>query len=133
MKPSKETRRAEGRDQPGGIPRVEARVRTQSRAALPPNLARVNAAAQQAGNKRLHAFYSASSRIGYRSLQRRGDNVIRCSDSGLTEPHGGADGPAARSEARRVKGTSPNRRIFMRKTGSHQTHWRREQRKQTSL
>src|SRR5438067_9351185 len=52
MKPSKETRRAEGRDQPGGIPRVEARVRTQSRAALPPNLARVNAAAQQAAQTR---------------------------------------------------------------------------------
>ena len=56
MKPSKETRRAEGRDQPGGIPRVEARVRTQSRAALPPNLARVNAAAQQAAQTRFTAL-----------------------------------------------------------------------------
>src|ERR1700751_840796 len=55
MKPSKETRRAEGRDQPGGISRVEAKVRTQSRAALPPNLARVNAAAQQAAQTRLTA------------------------------------------------------------------------------
>src|SRR5438105_1602996 len=50
------TRRAEGRDQPGGIPRVEARVRTQSRAALPPNLARVNAAAQQAAQTRFTAL-----------------------------------------------------------------------------
>src|SRR5438270_7989587 len=56
MKPSKETRRAEGRDRPGGIPRVEARVRTQSRAALPPNLARVNAAAQQAAQTRFTAL-----------------------------------------------------------------------------
>src|ERR1700739_3793245 len=56
MKPSKETRRAEGRDQPGGISRVEARVRTQSRTALPPNLARVNAAAQQAAQTRFTAL-----------------------------------------------------------------------------
>src|SRR5580693_1100743 len=56
MKPSKETRRAEGRDQPGGISRAEARVRTQSRAALPPNLARVNAAARQAAQTRFTAL-----------------------------------------------------------------------------
>ena len=56
MKPSKETRCAEGRDQPGGISRAEARVRTQSRAALPPNLARVNAAAQQAAQTRFTAL-----------------------------------------------------------------------------
>ena len=55
MKPSKETRRAEGRDQPGGS-RAEARVRTQSQAALPPNLARVNAAAQQAAQTRFTAL-----------------------------------------------------------------------------
>ena len=35
----------EGRGQPEGSPREEARVRTQSRVALPPNLERVNAAA----------------------------------------------------------------------------------------
>ncbi|MFK4492417.1 hypothetical protein ABIA45_007495 [Bradyrhizobium sp. USDA 336] len=38
----------EGRDQPEGSLREEARVRTQSRVALPPNLKRVNAAARQA-------------------------------------------------------------------------------------
>ena len=47
MTPSKETRRAEGRGQPEGSLREEARVRTQSRVALPPNLARVNAAARR--------------------------------------------------------------------------------------
>ena len=56
MTPSKETRRAEGRDQPGGISRAEDRVRTQSRAALLPNLARVNAAAQQAAQTRFTAL-----------------------------------------------------------------------------
>ena len=56
MKPSKETRRAEGRDQPGGTSRVEAKVRTQSRAALPPHLARVNAAARQAAQTRFTAL-----------------------------------------------------------------------------
>ncbi len=43
----------EGRGQPEGSPREhthtpKARVRTQSRVALPPNLERVNAAAKQA-------------------------------------------------------------------------------------
>ncbi|MDA9406962.1 hypothetical protein XH80_09515 [Bradyrhizobium sp. CCBAU 45384] len=38
----------EGRDQPEGSLREEARVRTQSRIALLPNLERVNAAAKQA-------------------------------------------------------------------------------------
>ena len=36
MKPSKETRRVEGRDQPEGNLRKEARGRTQSRVTLPP-------------------------------------------------------------------------------------------------
>jgi RNA-directed DNA polymerase len=48
MTPSKETRRAEGRGQPGRSPREGGRVRTQSRGALPSNLARVNAAARSA-------------------------------------------------------------------------------------
>ena len=47
MTPSKETRRAEGR-QPGRNPREVGRGRTQSRITLPPNLARVNAAARSA-------------------------------------------------------------------------------------
>lgn len=56
MTPLKETRRAEGRGQPEGIPRETARVRTQSRVALPPNLARVNAAARRAVHTRFTAL-----------------------------------------------------------------------------
>jgi RNA-directed DNA polymerase len=56
MTPSKETRRAEGRGQPGRNPREGGRVRTQSRVALPPNLARVNAAAHVAVQTRFTAL-----------------------------------------------------------------------------
>ena len=56
MTPPKETRRAEGRGRPEGILRKEAGVRTQSRAALPPNLARVNAAAAKAAQTRFTAL-----------------------------------------------------------------------------
>ena len=56
MTPPKETRRAEGRGQPEGIPRETARDRTQSRVALPPNLARVNAAARRAVHTRFTAL-----------------------------------------------------------------------------
>jgi len=56
MTPSKETRRAEGRDQPEGNLREGSRVRTQSRAALPSNLARVNVAARKAVQTRFTAL-----------------------------------------------------------------------------
>jgi RNA-directed DNA polymerase len=56
MTPSKETRRAEGRGQPGRNPGEGNRVRTQSRAALPSNLARVNAAARAAVQTRFTAL-----------------------------------------------------------------------------
>jgi RNA-directed DNA polymerase len=56
MTPPKETRRAEGRDQPGRNPRGGGRVRTQSRVALPSNLARVNAAAREAVQTRFSAL-----------------------------------------------------------------------------
>src|SRR3546814_9642938 len=56
MTPSKETRRAEGRDRPGRSPREGGRVRTQSRVALPSNLARVNAAARAAAQTRFTAL-----------------------------------------------------------------------------
>ena len=56
MKPLKGTRCAEGRDQPGGSPREERRVRTQSRVAWPANLARVNAAARKAAQTRFTAL-----------------------------------------------------------------------------
>ncbi len=56
MTPSKETRRAEGRGQPGRIPGEGSKVRTQSRVALLPNLARVNAAARKAVQTRFTAL-----------------------------------------------------------------------------
>jgi len=46
----------EGRGQPEGSPREKARVRTQSRVALPPNLERANAAAKQAAQTRFTAL-----------------------------------------------------------------------------
>src|SRR6185295_19790015 len=56
MTPSKETRRAEGRGQLGRNPGEGYRVRTQSRIALPANLARVNAAARAAVQTRFSAL-----------------------------------------------------------------------------
>ena len=56
MTPLKETRRAEGRGQPEGSLRERSRVRTQSRAALPSNLARVNVAAREAVQTRFTAL-----------------------------------------------------------------------------
>lgn len=56
MTPSKETRRAEGRDQPGRSPREVGQGRTQSRIALPSNLARVNTAARSAAQTRFTAL-----------------------------------------------------------------------------
>ena len=56
MTPSKATRRAEGRGQPGRSPREGDGVRTQSRVALPSNLARVNAAARSAVRMRFTAL-----------------------------------------------------------------------------
>src|SRR4030081_809562 len=56
MTPSKETRRAEGRGQPGRNPGEGNRVRTQSRVALPSNLARVNRARRMAVRTRFTAL-----------------------------------------------------------------------------
>lgn len=75
MKPSKETRRVEGRGQPEGSPRGKARVRTQSRVALPPNLERVNAAARQAAQTMVHFPAVTSMRPPY--IGRFGDRSGR--------------------------------------------------------
>jgi RNA-directed DNA polymerase len=56
MKPPKETRRVEGRDQPGETLRGQAGGRTQSRITSPPDLARVNAAAHRAGQTQFTAL-----------------------------------------------------------------------------
>ena len=72
MTPSKETRRAEGRDRPGRNPGEGNRVRTQSRVALPPNLARVNAAARMAVQTRFTALFRQEvRRIWFNCLRRR--------------------------------------------------------------
>lgn len=54
--PPKETRWAEGRGRPEGETRGDARVRTQSRVALPANLARVNEAARRDKSTRFTAL-----------------------------------------------------------------------------
>jgi len=75
MTPSKETRRAEGRGQPEGNPREGSRVRTLSRAALPPNLARVNVAARKAVQTRftalLHHVDAAALERAFRCQKRQ--------------------------------------------------------------
>jgi hypothetical protein len=75
MKPSKETRRAEGRGRPEGNPREGARARTQSRTTLPPHLARVNAAARRAVHTRftalLHHVDEAALERAFRRQKRR--------------------------------------------------------------
>jgi RNA-directed DNA polymerase len=75
MTPSKETRRAEGRGQPGRNPGERGEVRTQSRVALPANLARVNAAAHKAAQTRftalLHHVDLAALERAFRRQKRR--------------------------------------------------------------
>ena len=56
MTPSKETRRAEGRGQPGRIPGEREKGRTRSRVTLPSGLARVNATAREAVQTRFTAL-----------------------------------------------------------------------------
>jgi RNA-directed DNA polymerase len=75
MTPSKETRRAEGRGQPVRNPGDRGEVRTQSRIALLPNLARVNAAARKAAQTRftalLHHVDVAALEGAFRRQKRR--------------------------------------------------------------
>ncbi|MET3524648.1 group II intron reverse transcriptase/maturase [Mesorhizobium abyssinicae] len=62
----------EGRDQPEGSLREEAKVRTQSRVALPPNLERVNAAAKQAAQTRFTALlHHVDEAALYRAFRRQ--------------------------------------------------------------
>jgi len=82
MTPPKETRRAEGRGRPEGNLRGEAKVRTQGRGALPPNLMRVNEAARR--DRRTFSFlgfthYCAWSRDGRFVVKRttEGKRVTR--------------------------------------------------------
>lgn len=62
----------EGRDQPEGSLREEAKVRTQSRVALPPNFERVNAAAKQAAQTRFTALlHHVDEAALYRAFRRQ--------------------------------------------------------------
>ena len=67
MTPPKETRRAEGRGQPGRSPREGGVVRTQSRVTMPSNLARVNAAARRGRPDPLHGPAASCQRRGART------------------------------------------------------------------
>ncbi|HYA39090.1 MAG TPA: group II intron reverse transcriptase/maturase [Candidatus Methylomirabilis sp.] len=84
MKPSKETRRAEGRDQPGENPGKEVGSRTQSRATLPPNLARVNAAALRADQTRFTALLHHIDRATLERAFRRQKRHASAGVDGIT-------------------------------------------------
>jgi|SRR5579863_327901 len=75
MTASKGTRRPEGRGRPGGSPDEGAKVRTQSRVALPANLERVNAVAKQSAKTRftalMHHVDGAALARAFRRLKRR--------------------------------------------------------------
>jgi RNA-directed DNA polymerase len=80
MTPSKETRRAEGRDQPGRRPREIRRGRTQSRTTLPSNLARVNAAARTAVQTRFTALLH---HVDVKALERAFQRQKRQASAGV--------------------------------------------------
>jgi len=75
MKPSKETRCAEGRDRPEGIPRESVTIRTQSRGIVSSRLARVNEVARRDKGTRftalLHHVDVAALDRAFRRIRRR--------------------------------------------------------------
>ena len=74
----------EGRGQPEGSPREKARVRTQSRVALPPNLERVNAAAKQAAQTRFTALLHHVDEDALRRAFRRQKRQASAGVDGIT-------------------------------------------------
>lgn len=84
MTPPKDTRRAEGRDQPEGIAHEDAGVRTQSRVALPPNLARVNTAAHRAAQTRFTALLHHVDRAALERAFRRQRRQASAGVDGMT-------------------------------------------------
>jgi group II intron reverse transcriptase/maturase len=80
MKPPKETRRVEGRGQPEGNLHESAKVRTQSRVALPMLLARVNKAAK--GDKRTR-FTSLLHYVNVEALERAFRRLKRTASAGI--------------------------------------------------
>ena len=84
MTPSKETRRVEGRGQPGGNSGGEAGDRTQGRGSLPPNLARVNAAARRAARTRFTALLHHVDRVALERAFRRQRRQASAGIDGMT-------------------------------------------------
>jgi RNA-directed DNA polymerase len=80
MKPPKETRPVEGRGQPKGILHQEATVRTQSRVAMPPHLARVNEAAKRDRKARFTALLH---HINVEALERAFRRLRRAAAPGM--------------------------------------------------
>jgi group II intron reverse transcriptase/maturase len=80
MKPPKETRRVEGRDRPEESPHESAKVRTQSRVALPSPLARVNEAAKR--DKRAR-FTSLLHHVNVQALERAFRRLKRSASAGV--------------------------------------------------
>jgi len=74
----------EGRGQPEGSPREKARVRTQSRVALPPNLERVNTAAKQAAQTRFTALLHHVDEDALRRAFRRQKRQASAGVDGIT-------------------------------------------------
>src|SRR6266511_1571691 len=80
MKPPKETRRVEGRGQPEGNLHEHAKVRTQSRVALPMSLARVSEAAKR--NRRTR-FTSLLHHVNVDALERAFRRLKRTASAGV--------------------------------------------------
>ena len=74
----------EGRDQPRENPRGEAGGRTQSRGTLPPNLARVNAAAHRADQTRFTALLHHVDRAALERAFRRQKRQASAGVDGIT-------------------------------------------------
>ena len=74
----------EGRDQPGESPRERARGRTRSRRTLPPNLARVNAAAQRADQTQFTALLHHVDRAALGRAFRRQKRQASAGVDGIT-------------------------------------------------
>jgi len=125
MTPPKETRRAEGRGRPGGSLQGEAKVRTQGRGALPPNLMRVNEAARRDKRTRftalLHHVDVAALERAFRRAKR---NAAPGVDGETVERYEGNLQERLRALCDRVHRGSyrpkPVRRVFIPKAGGGQ-------------
>ena len=115
----------EGRDQPRENPRGEAGGRTQSRGTLPPNLARVNAAAHRADQTRFTALLHHVDRAALERAFRRQKRQVSAGVDGITVemyetgPGGQPPGPRARIHTGRYR-PQPVRRVYIPKADGGQ-------------